>query len=227
MKKSSMGLKIGDSVKVKEGTLCPDIEDLRIGGWQGRVSEIGEDDDGKDLICIQWDSITLKNMPANFIDQSEEEGLEHARMYLWPEEVELAECRDTEEDVTNILAEISKSHSWSWLGEEGKRIQKVLADVDEEDVIEALEAWENYLEKNLTFPFNAEVSEHQDKGPLQSGDKVSVKKISLVDDLYGIIIELWLSRKKYAFPLCDLEVIARDSPNYQSVKDYCVWFANR
>ncbi len=226
MKKNSTGLKIGDAVKVKEGTLCPDLEDLCIGGWEGRVLEIGEDDDGNDLICIRWDSITLKNMPHYFIGQSEE-GLEYARMYLWPEDVELAECRDTEEDVAKILAESSKSHSWSWLGKEGQRIKKVLADVDEGDVMKALEAWQNYIEKNLTFPFDAVVLGYQEKGPLQSGDRVSVKKISIVDDHYGIIVELRRGRKKYHHPLCDLEVINEDSANYQLIKDYCVWFANR
>ena len=227
MKKNSSSLKIGDSVKVREGTMCPDLEDLHIGGWQGRVSEIGEDDSGTDLICIRWDSITLKNMPRYFIDQSEEEGLEYTKMDLWPEDVEQAECRDTEEDVAKIHAGISKRHSWSWLGEEGKRIQKVLADVDEDNVMKALEAWQKYLEKTLGFPFDAVVSGHQDKGPLQSGDRVSVKKISIVDDLYGVIVELRRGRKKYSHPLCELEVINEDSANYQPIKDYCVWFANR
>jgi hypothetical protein len=73
MKKNgkSPNLKMGDSVKVKEGTMCPDLKDLCIGGWQGIISEIGEDDDGNDLICIRWDSITLKNMPRYFVDQNE------------------------------------------------------------------------------------------------------------------------------------------------------------
>ena len=42
-KKKSAWLKIGDSVKVKEGVPCPDLEGLCIGGWQGRISEISED----------------------------------------------------------------------------------------------------------------------------------------------------------------------------------------
>ena len=227
MKKERSSLKIGNSVRVKEGMPCPDLEDLCIGGWQGRVSEIGEDDDGNGLICIRWDSITLKNMPRYFIDQSEEEGFEYAKMYLGPEDVELAECRDTEDDVERLLAESSKRHSWSWLGEEGKRIQRVLADVNEADVMRALEAWQNYMGKTLSFPFDAVVSGYQRKGPLQLGDRVSVKKISIVDDLYGVIVELRRGRKKYHHPLSDLEVINDDSANYQPLKDYCVWFANR
>jgi hypothetical protein len=229
MKKNgkSPNLKMGDSVKVKEGTMCPDLKDLCIGGWQGIISEIGEDDDGNDLICIRWDSITLKNMPRYFVDQNEEEGLEYARMYLWPEDVELVECRDTEEDAAKATKKSSKRHSWSWLGEEGKRIQRVLADVDEADVMKALKAWQKYLEITLSFPLDAVVSGYQDKGPLQSGDRVSVKTISIVDYLYGVIVELRRGRKKYHYPLCDLEVINEDSANDQPVKDYCVWFANR
>jgi hypothetical protein len=227
MKKHSTSLKIGNSVKVKEGMPCPDLEDLCIGGGQGRISEIGEDDDGNGLICIRWDSITLKNMPRYFIDQSEEEGVEYERMYLWPEDVKLAECRDTEEDVAKATKKSSKRHSWSWLGEEGKRIQRVLADVNEDDVMKALKAWQKYMEKTLTFPFDAVVSGYQRKGPLQLGDRVSVKKISIVDDLYGVIVELRRGRKKYHHPLCDLEVINEDSANYQPLTDYCVWFANR
>ena len=166
-------------------------------------------------------------MPRYFIDQSEEEGFEYERMFLRPEDVKLAERRDTEEDVAKIIAERPKRHSWSWLGEEGKRIQRVLADVDEADVMKTLEAWQKYMEKTLAFPFDAVVSGYQDKGPLQSGDRVSVKKISIVDDLYGVIVELRRGRKKYHHPLSDLEDINEDSANYQPINDYCIWFANR
>lgn len=148
-------------------------------------------------------------------------------MCLKVEEVELMKYRDTKEDTGEVVKNIQKIHSWSWLGEEGKRVQKVLAGVDEENEMEALKAWEKYLEKTLTFPFDAKVIEHQDKGPLRLGDKVNVKKISLIDDQYGIIVELRRGHKKYDHPLSDLEVTNKDSSNYQPTKDYSVWFANR
>lgn len=96
MKRDNMSLEIGDSVKVREGMMCPDMEDLCIEGWLGKVSEVGEDKYGNALIGIRWDSITLKNLPDDFIEQSEEEGLDCTRMYLWQEDVKLVECRDTE-----------------------------------------------------------------------------------------------------------------------------------
>ena len=76
--KNNISFKIGNSVRVNNGTLCPDVEDLNIGGWQGRVSEV------------------------------------------------------TEEEVAKTVEKIHKIYSWSWLGEEGLRIQKVFAGVDEE-----------------------------------------------------------------------------------------------
>jgi len=225
--KNNIIFKIGDSVRVNNGTLCPDVEDLNIGGWQGRVFEVIEDEDSNILICIEWDSITLKNMPGYYIEQCGREGFDHLTMNLEAEDIELTKSRDTEEDVSKTVEIIHKIYSWSWLGEEGKRIQKVLASVDEEGEMEVFRAWMNYLEKNLTFPFDAKVSGYQDKGPLQSGNKVSAKKISMIDDLFGIIIELKRGRKKFSHPLSDLEVINRHSPNYQPLNDYRTWFANR
>jgi len=66
-------------------------------------------------------------------------------------------CREKKEDSMELIKNILKTHSWSWLGAEGKRIQRVLAGVDEEDEKEALKAWEKYFEKTLIFPFEAKV----------------------------------------------------------------------
>jgi hypothetical protein len=54
-----------------------------------------------------------------------------------------------------------------------------------------------------------------------------VHGIELVDDLYGIIVDVRFGLRKYAHPLCNLEVLDKKSPNYQHVMDYAVWFANR
>ncbi|MCD4767237.1 MAG: calcium-binding protein [Methanosarcinales archaeon] len=220
-------VKIDDSVKVKSGILCPDLEDLCIGGWQGRISEITEADDGTAIVRIEWDSITLKNMPDCYIDQSEEEDLDCSAMYLEPDDVELTESRDKKEDAAETLKAIFKAYRWGWLGEEGKRIQNVLFHVNENDEMEAIDAWEKYLEKTLSYPFDAIITEGSSGGHLKQGDKLSVKRISLVEDFHGIIVELRLKRNKYDHPLCNMEVINRKSSNYQLVSDYCTWFWNR
>lgn len=220
---TQINLKLGDSVVVRPNVEDPDLN-IKIDGWQGRVSEVRPTDD---LICISWDSLTLKQIPGETIDQCEEEGLDWAQMYLLPTDVELTNPRDSEEDVEEVIEFLENKHSWSFLGEEGKRIQAVLAKAEDSSEWAAFGAWEDHFEKVLKFPFEAEVSEWQERGPLRSGDKVKVGGLEGSEDLYGVLVSLRHGRNKYVFPLCDLEVIDKSSSNYQPVKDYAVWFANR
>ncbi len=226
MKKEKVKFKVGDSVVVKEGVMCPDYEGLSIAGWQGRVVEFYEEE-GRPTVCFALDSIPLRSLPDEYVRQSEIDGLDWSQMGLFVDEVELTQPRDTAQDVKAAYDEIASRHYWDHLGEEGEGIQKVLAGVDPHDDWACMKAWGKYLKSALSFPFDAEVSELQEGGPLQAGDKVKVLGIGLVDDLYGVIVDVRLGRRKYALPLCDLEVVDKKSPNYQPVQDYCVWFANR
>ncbi|MCI0692865.1 calcium-binding protein [candidate division KSB1 bacterium] len=220
---ASLNLKIGDSVVVKSGVKDPDLG-IDIEGWQGRIVEIEKKDNS---VGIAWDSITLKSMPEWIIEKCEVEGLDWRQMNLETTEVEFAKSRDTTKAVEKMIEKLESKHAWDHLDEEGKRIQAVLAGVDPDDEWAAVEAWEKHLRKVLQFPFDAKVFESQDRGPLQYGDKVSVKEITMIDDLYGIIVEVRFGRKKYHFPLCDLEAVDKKQPNYQTVHDFAVWFANR
>lgn len=114
--------KVGDSVKVKGGIICPDLEGLCIGGWQGRISEIVEDENGNTNVCIKWDSVTLREMPGYFIEQSIDAGLDYTRMFLGIEEIEPVESRDSEEEVEKACKEISERLYKEELYEEDKRI---------------------------------------------------------------------------------------------------------
>jgi hypothetical protein len=221
-----LGFEVGDSVAVKRGTTDPDLG-IDIGGWQGRVRDVTLSDDGIPMVEIQWDSVTLKDMPVSAIEKCEELGLGWTDIILIAGEVEPAATRDTEKDVACIVAALDSEFAWSHLGEPGRRIGRVLFGVDKDDIMALLRAWAAYMEENLLFPFEADVDEYQSRGPLQARDRVKVTGIALVDDLYGVIVDLRLGRRKYAFPLCDLEVIDKRSPHYQLVHDYRVWFANR
>lgn len=226
MKQAHSDFRVGDCVRVKGGVQDPDFG-ADIGGWQGRISNI---DPGGDeiLVSIQWDSITLQQMPVAMIEQCEERGLDWAEMALSANEVEPAKPRDAEDDVAEVKAKLSSQHGWATLGEEGKRIQKVLAGVDADDEMEALGAWEERLDANLRFPFEAEVAEFQERGPLRTGAVIIVTGIAdATDEMYGIIVEVKEGRRKLAFPLCDLKAMDKQSANYQLVKDYAIWFANR
>jgi len=135
-----MLFKIGNSVKVKEGVICPDHDSLCIGGWQGRIFEIEE------VIGIRWDSITLKQLPEDYIKQSEEEGLDWSEMYLNPDEIEPAIPRDSEETVEETLEQMESKYAWLGDDKEGERILEVIGDAEDEE-----DAWKNHLEKVLSF----------------------------------------------------------------------------
>jgi hypothetical protein len=75
-----MKFKIGQTVKVKIGVLCPDDSEFNLSGWTGRIIDLVEDEELK--IGIEFDSITLKSIPEKFIKKSEQEGLDWFRIYL-------------------------------------------------------------------------------------------------------------------------------------------------
>jgi hypothetical protein len=152
--------------------------------------------------------------------------LDWASMNLCIDEVKPTQPRDTEKDVQLAIDELSAFHLWDYLGEEGARISKVLKGIDPNDIYTCMEVWSKYLGKVLVFPFDTKIVEG-DTGPLEIGDRVRVHSIAIVDDLYGVIVDVRYGRLKYAYPLCDLEVLDKKSPNYQNVKDYVVWYANR
>ncbi|MCP4540480.1 MAG: hypothetical protein GY832_25360 [Chloroflexi bacterium] len=159
--------------------------------------------------------------------QCEDQGLDWTGMVLSMQDVELTSPRDTETDVAQVVDEISKKYAWVYLGEEGQRISKVLVGIDPRNEMAILRAWEKHFRKSLVFPFDAEVSEHEGRGPLRIGDRVTVQGIEGIDDLYGVLVRLRYRQRRYDFPLCDLEATDERSPNYQLVRDYVVWFANR
>jgi hypothetical protein len=218
---------IGESVVVNPGVVDPD-SGFDMGGWQGRVTENHHaDKQGNPLVTIAWDSITLKQMPVEIIERSEEDGLDWSVMGLYASEVKSASPRDKLHQVDQVKAEIEDAHEMDYLGEQGRDIQQVLNSASRKDEMGRFKAWEKYLKEKLTFPFDAEVSEWQERGPIETGERVSVMGIEMVDDSYGIIVSIKAKHGRYDFPLCDLEAFPETSPNYQPVDDYAVWFANR
>jgi len=156
-----------------------------------------------------------------------ERGLSWTTYHIGADEVAPASPRDTETDVDQAVKELEKEHAWNWIGPEGKAIREVLTGVGPDDVVAAFDAWNRHLEERLDFPFEAEVDEFQERGPLRGGDQVTVVGISGLDYTYGVIVHLRRDRRWYDFPLCDLAVLDGRSPNHDLMQEYRVWFANR
>lgn len=217
---------VGDAVVVRDEFTDPD-SGLSLGGWQGRVTAITEDEEGHVWITVLWDSITLRSMPRSYAEQSEEKGLDWATYVLGPEDVTLGQERDTEAEATEAADEILRAVGWCGLGEEGRPVQKVLAGIDPRDSWGCIEAWNDHMATKLSFPFGARVEETQGRGPLGLGDRVSVLCISGLDESYGVIVGLRRGKEMFDHPLGFLAVVDAASPAAKLVSDYRVWFANR
>ena len=95
--------------------------------------------------------------------------------------------------------------------------------------------WETFLQDNLSFPFEAIVDECSDReffgmnpGPIKYKDRLIVNAIEMDDEFRGIIVEVKKKggRRKFYYPLCDLDTVDKTSINYKLVNDYRVWDAN-
>jgi len=225
----TMKIKPGDSVKVKDGVKDPDSEDIELSSWQGRIIEIDEvaDHNGNIRITIEWDSLTLTQMPAEFIQQSEIDGLDWKTMVLYESDLNKADARDRKFDVKKTQGLLSEQHYWDSFGKSGIRISNVLEGLNPKDEMKCLRAWDQYLERELSFPIQAIVSESADNWIINSGDIVQITLLSEIVDMYGILATIRLNQKSFEYPLCDLEVMDKKAKNHQLIQDYCVWFANR
>lgn len=218
-----MKFAIGDSVCVRDGFIDEET-DHPMGRWQGRIKEFYPEEQ---TALVAFDSVTLKAMPASYVERCEEEGCSWAEYGFSTDDLIKATVRDNASDVKRVFKEIASRHRYNYLGEEGRAIQSILADVDPDDEMEAFETWEAYLSQHVKLPVDAEVSEYQERGPLRGGDRIRIHSFEMVDDLYGIIVKVKRGRETFHFPLCDLEAIDQNSTEHDLIQLYAVWFANR
>lgn len=149
-------------------------------------------------------------------------------MGLNADEVKPAEPRDSAKEAEDLEGEVENRYYWLDGSKNGRRIHEVVKDVDPDDEMALFEAWKAYLKKALTFPFDAEVSEFQEGGPVRQGDKVSVRELlAEVDEVWGVFVKVRREGHDFEFPLCELKAIGKKSPNYNPVSDYAVWYANK
>mgnify|MGYP002713006719 CR=1 FL=1 len=214
--------KLGDSVRFQGGEIDED-SGTDMSGWQGRVTEINEK---QNFLLVALDSITLKSLSREYLEECEEEGLSWSEYGIGFDSVGPAKPRDTEKDVEESIAELSNSLRWVYLGAEGREINAILTGAD--DTVAQMKAWEVYLKKTLTFPFTAKISEWQKpSSSLQAGHKVRVMGFEALDEWYGVLVKIKKGGRPFQFPLCDLEVVAHNSPNHAPIQLYAVWYANR
>lgn len=218
------GFNVGESARVKEGVSDEEFG-TDLSGWQGRISEIDlEPFTGLLTVLIQWDSQTLEAMPDEYIERCGQEDLDWTEMQLPAEEVLPAEPRDDPEDRHAVIPQLLERFAWSYLDEQGERIQDVVAGLPAGDLRAHFDAWERYLQAHLEFPFEAEIAEPREREHLQVEDLVQVHGLEGIDDVYGVLVEVSKQGYRDVVPLYDLEVIDEDLPQAEPVDDYLTWF---
>lgn len=217
-------IRVGDSVVVNKGVRCPGDPDFLLEGWQGRVTEVYPEDR---CVSINWDSKTLRSLPSEYIRLSAIGGLGWEAMTLSFDEVSFAKPRDTVAETEAAYADVRSRHIYDYLSDENPGIADLLNPLGNASMMAVLRTWERHLTKTLQFPFEARVEERVTRTPVQVGDIVSVERIEMVDESYGLLVAVMAQRKRLVIPLCDLEAVDESSSNYQPLHDYVVWHANR
>jgi hypothetical protein len=148
-------------------------------------------------------------------------------MNLSFDDVELAEARDTRDDVAATTAQIESQTNWLYLGgEQGERIQAIVNRAEGDNEFAVFRSWHAYLEEHLVFPFTARVEEYQ-RGPVRQGARVTVLAITFLDGTSGTMVAVKHKNGVNDLPLCDLKATEAAVETRQLVEDYAVWFANR
>lgn len=158
---------IGDAVKVRKGVLDPDIEacnehggswnDVSLAGWVGVIVDIEDLPGGREMLTIQWDSHTLRNVPGRlkrFLRQEvsfDEESV--GEMRLTDEDVEPAEPRDTAAERLQACRELYAELTWD----------DTVADLREAMGIDR--GWNHGDEKWFTRLLRAPLIAHAAEGP--------------------------------------------------------------
>jgi len=235
-------MNIDSSVKVKEGIVCPDNENYNIGGWQGRVIDIEENN-----IEIEWDSVTLQQMPVDYIVESFDNDLDYSSMVLYTDEVEETQARDKKVDVLKMQEKLDKQFGGSEIDEIEGRIEGILKSDDLSVNEENLEVYREYLTKNiskaciLTGIENFSWEEPYILGGWDRREYEELKKVNPsytdhfqfieleeVDERIGLTVKVKRvsDGNLFSLPLCDLEAVDENSENYQLVADYSFWKTN-
>lgn len=217
-------VKIGDTVKVRDGFIDPEFG-AEMSGWHGRITELFPEEK---TALIVFDSLTLRNLPETYIVDCEESGFSWNEYGYDVNDLIKVAPRDSLAESKKALKETQESiiHNYLYLGAEGKEMRRLFLTVDPEGDLDALGAWFEYLEQTVEFPFEAVVDEWM-RGPLRSGDKVRVHSLEDADEMYGIIVKLRRGRKQFHLPLCQLAAADEDSPLYALIDLYRTWFANQ
>ncbi len=118
LENSKHNLKVGDSVKIKQGVIDYVNEKTDMSGWQGRITTIYDEDLNPGIplnvsVDVEFDSITLLQMSDEYLQECLISGEEFRYCDYGIEDIELTSPRDTKEDVIAARLALDKKYDYS------------------------------------------------------------------------------------------------------------------
>ena len=216
-----MAFKVGDFVKIKAGVMDAEEEKYDLGGWQGHITDISDEDD-EVFYEILWDSATIKAMPQGFIQKSVSEGLSLSAYNLSSEDFVASKPTESLKKSEAFAEQFEDFNAFNDGSHEGNIIMQVIDGTEDAD--EALDKWFAYLGENVTLPCAAEVIENE-RSKMEIGQEVIIKGLNdKFDDDHGIMANL---KEGGQFPLANLEALDKATDNWIYLQAYSVWFVNQ
>lgn len=212
-----------DIVKVKEGIIDQETG-IALEGWQGRIYDFFDDDNGDCVAYIRWDSDTIRRIPEDFIDFCNKNDLTWVDIIIGIESLEPGKETDTPDIAEwQRLMALSK-YNWMHMGAVGVKVQQIINSYSLEEG-SILQFWEKYLLENLHFPFSARLRKKNQK---HNKINQNLKAIDLngSEEVYGLAILCEMDDRQLIVPLSDL-IVSQSSSNYEFLQYYRFWFENR
>jgi hypothetical protein len=124
----------GDSVRVKQGYINERYPDVDFDHWQGRINrfydcnEQREENEKETWVEIEFDSITLKQMPVEFIERCVKENSDYGIMEFLIEYIEFTNPRDTYQETKDTRLAMNKWYNYESILDEEAAISELIYD---------------------------------------------------------------------------------------------------
>lgn len=207
--------KIGSSVRVNKNIISDFDDSVNMKDWEGRVIDAYRNDEG-DIYEVEFDSVTMRSMPEEFFERTVLEGEDFSEYGFSPEDLTKSKSRDTEIQTLAAYRVNLHKHKWYYLDSEADRnlMFQIMTKMPQKS---DSENWELYFQKNLTFPFDAEI-----KGifHLPARTKVEVLQLFGWDEYGGALVMINNNKMVKEHVLSDLTT---DGKNAKFIDIYFKW----
>ncbi len=215
---------IGSSVQVSKSVKLPGHHKLDMKGWTGRVESAWYAESRKVVYDVSFDSITMSQMPADFIRYCVDEVEDFQDFEVMEAYLQACPARDTQEETTIAYRRLLHQWNWNYLGNPAQ-IARMKAILLAQPANSDRENWEFHLTEKLAFPFEAKAI---GRFGISKQQTVMALAPAGFDEEIGhtVVIKLDGKRQNTEYPLQDLR--AKDKKNAASevLMDYATWAEN-